>query len=110
MPTEAPPDRIANRLAWASIVAIALAWLPIAILAINDPFDPKPRNEISGWAATAAVLFGIGLLCCIALVGVVLATIALSRQSRHRVARTGLVLNALPLVGAMGIAIWLWSQ
>ena len=99
MTTETVPNDLTRKLAWSSIVANAIGWLPILFLLIKDPFDPKPRNEIQGWAAVSAWFSGIGLLCFASLLGAILAVIALRRQSGQRIARVGLAINLLPLVG-----------
>ncbi len=85
-----------RRLAWASIVVGVLAWVPLAIVLAEDAGKPPAAGEIQGMAAIGAVLSGLAIFVCGALIGTVLAVLALRRPAPHRLAWAGLAINAIP--------------
>ncbi len=93
-----------RRLAWASIVVGVIAWVPLALVLGGDADTPAPSGEIQGMAAVGAAFEGVVVVVCGALVGTVLALLALRRPTRHRAAWAGLGINVIPLSVIIGFA------
>jgi hypothetical protein len=103
--TSAPVSSASSRhLALASVILGVLAWLPLAAMLVQDSISPPPTGEIQGMAAIGAAFGVIVILGCGALIGTVLAVLALRRPPRLGIAWAGVAINALPLVGILALA------
>jgi hypothetical protein len=104
-------DRAAThsrRLAWASVIAGVVAWIPMLVVLLDAAMSPPAKGEIEGMAAMAAAFFGVMMLGGGAVIGTVLGVLAVRRTPRHPAARWGLAINGVSMLLILGVLGWMF--